>query len=86
MSLIENYFPDLDANRLAQFNNLPSLYTEWNARINVISRKDIDNIMLHHVLHSLAIAKAINFKPGTKILDVGTGGGFPGVPLAIFFS
>jgi 16S rRNA (guanine527-N7)-methyltransferase len=70
---------------LEQFEQLPVLYAEWNEKINVVSRKDIDNLMLHHVLHSLAIAKFIGFKDGTEILDVGTGGGFPGIPLAILF-
>ena len=68
-----------------QFEALDSLYRDWNAKINVISRKDIDNLYEHHVLHSLGIAKMLNFKPGTKILDFGTGGGFPGIPLAILF-
>jgi 16S rRNA (guanine527-N7)-methyltransferase len=83
--LIFHYFPELNENQKQQFQQLGALYTDWNAKINVISRKDIDNLYEHHVLHSLAIAKVISFKPGTKILDIGTGGGFPGIPLAILF-
>lgn len=83
--LIFHYFPELNENQKHQFQQLGALYTDWNAKINVISRKDIDNLYEHHVLHSLAIAKVISFKPGTKILDIGTGGGFPGIPLAILF-
>ncbi len=83
--LIRKYFPELSDVQQSQFEQLWPLYTEWNAKINVISRKDIDELYLRHVLHSLAIAKVKSFKPGTKILDVGTGGGFPGIPLAIFF-
>lgn len=82
---IAYYFPELNNVQLAQLKQLKSLYEEWNAQINVISRKDIDNFYERHVLHSLGIAKVISFKPGTKILDVGTGGGFPGIPLAILF-
>lgn len=85
MLLIQKYFPDLSAEQQQQFAFLPDLYAYWNARINVISRKDIDKLEERHILHSLAIAKVIQFKPGTKILDVGTGGGFPGLPLAIMF-
>ena len=85
MKTIINYFPSLSPNQLNQFEALFNLYSEWNAKINVISRKDIQNLYVHHVLHSLAIAKFINFTPATRILDVGTGGGFPGIPLAIFF-
>ena len=85
MKTIINYFPSLSPNQLNQFEALFDLYSEWNAKINVISRKDIQNLYVHHVLHSLAIAKFINFTPATRILDVGTGGGFPGIPLAIFF-
>ena len=85
MNLIAQYFPNLSDEQRRQFAMLDELYRDWNAKINVISRKDIDNLYEHHVLHSLAIAKAINFRPGTKILDFGTGGGFPGVPLAIMF-
>jgi 16S rRNA (guanine527-N7)-methyltransferase len=83
--LIKNYFPEITEIQLHQFEQLFPLYVEWNEQINVVSRKDIDNLMLHHVLHSLAIAKFIEFRPGTEILDVGTGGGFPGIPLAILF-
>ncbi|MGB0882866.1 MAG: 16S rRNA (guanine(527)-N(7))-methyltransferase RsmG, partial [Vicingaceae bacterium] len=82
---ITNYFPNLTEVQIEQFSKLESLYKDWNAQINVISRKDIDELYIKHVLHSLAIAKVIQFKPKTKILDVGTGGGFPGVPLAILF-
>jgi 16S rRNA (guanine527-N7)-methyltransferase len=85
MELILKYFPDLNDIQKEQFAMLGELYRYWNERINVISRKDIDNLYEHHVLHSLAIAKVLGFKPGTKILDVGTGGGFPGIPLAILF-
>ena len=85
MQIIDKYFPDLDADKREKLSRLKDLYTEWNERINVISRKDIDSIYEHHVLHSLAIAKVIEFTPGTKILDIGTGGGFPGIPLAIMF-
>jgi len=83
--LITKYFPQLSEHQLQQFEALDNLYRNWNAKINVISRKDIDQLYEHHVLHSLAIAKIINFRPGTQILDFGTGGGFPGVPLAIMF-
>ena len=83
--LIQKYFPTLTDTQLRQFEQLDALYREWNANINVISRKDIDNLYEHHVLHSLAIAKIINFRPDTQILDFGTGGGFPGIPLAILF-
>lgn len=85
MQQILKYFPELSEKQQAQFAALEELYSEWNSKINVISRKDIDNLYEHHVLHSLAIAKAINFRPGTKILDFGTGGGFPGIPLSILF-
>ena len=85
MELIKKYFPKLTEEQCRQLIALDALYHEWNARINVISRKDIDNLYLHHVLHSMAIARFINFKPGTEILDFGTGGGFPGIPLAILF-
>ena len=85
MNTIKTYFPTLTSEQMTQFEALFDLYTEWNAKINVISRKDIQNLYVHHVLHSLAIAKFIKFKPSTSILDVGTGGGFPGIPLAIFF-
>ena len=83
--LIFSYFPDLTEQQKDQFSRLLPLYREWNARINVVSRKDIDNLYLNHVLHSLGIAKVTSFKPGADILDVGTGGGFPGIPLAIMF-
>lgn len=85
MQHIKTYFPNLSPQQESQFAALGNLYTDWNAKINVISRKDIDNLYLHHILHSLGIAKAINFTAGTTILDVGTGGGFPGIPLAILF-
>jgi 16S rRNA (guanine527-N7)-methyltransferase len=85
-SLLEKYFPDtLSTTQMDQFRAAFEAYLEWNARINVISRKDMENLAERHFLHSLAIAKSIQFKPGTKLLDVGTGGGFPGIPLAIFF-
>lgn len=83
--IIRKYFPELSEEQQRQFDALDALYRDWNAKINVISRKDIDNLYEHHVLHSLAIAKIVNFRPGTEILDFGTGGGFPGVPLAILF-
>lgn len=83
MEEILEYFPQLTETQRAQFAALYDLYAEWNAKINVISRKDIENLYIHHVLHSLGIAKLIAFKPGTDVLDVGTGGGFPGIPLAI---
>ena len=83
--IILHYFPSLSAKQQEQFNMLGSLYKEWNEKINVISRKDIENLYINHVLHSLGIAKVISFVPGTSILDVGTGGGFPGIPLAILF-
>lgn len=85
MDEILTYFPHLSDVQIKQFRALYELYKDWNAKINVISRKDIENLYEHHVLHSLAIAKAINFKDDTRILDFGTGGGFPGIPLAIFF-
>ena len=85
MEQLVKYFPKLSETQTRQFSMLNELYRDWNSKINVISRKDIDNLYEHHVLHSLAIAKALNFKPGTKILDFGTGGGFPGIPLAILF-
>ncbi len=83
--IIFQYFPELSDTQREQFNQLDALYRDWNAKINVISRKDIDNLYPHHVLHSLGIAKVISFRPGTKIMDIGTGGGFPGIPLAILF-
>ncbi len=85
MELITKYFPKLNETQQKQIDALDALYCDWNAKINVISRKDIGNLYLHHVLHSLAIAKAIHFHPGTHILDFGCGGGFPGIPLAILF-
>ncbi len=85
MQLIRHYFPDLSDLQVDQLSQLKALYTEWNQKINVISRKDIESLYLHHVLHSLAIAKVVKFEPGTYVLDVGTGGGFPGIPLAILF-
>lgn len=85
MELILKYFPDLTEEQKRQFADLYDLYTDWNSKINVISRKDIENLYEHHVLHSLGIAKVIRFKPGTKVMDLGTGGGFPGIPLAILF-
>lgn len=85
MELILKYFPNLTSEQIHQFEQLLPLYRDWNQKINVISRKDIDNLYLHHVLHTLSIAKYIQFKQGTKILDLGTGGGFPGIPLAILF-
>ncbi len=85
MDLILKYFPWITALQQAQFSRLEALYNHWNAQINVISRNDIDALYEHHVLHSLAIARIITFRPGTRILDVGTGGGFPGIPLAILF-
>ena len=84
-TLIETHFPHLSPLQKQQFSQLQALYEEWNAQINVVSRKDIDLLYERHVLHSLGIAKVIQFKPGTKLLDVGTGGGFPGIPLAILF-
>jgi 16S rRNA (guanine527-N7)-methyltransferase len=84
-TVIEKYFPDLTPDQKERFRSLPDLYVEWNAKINVISRKDIEHLEIHHVLHSLSVARAIRFKPGTRILDIGTGGGFPGIPLAILF-
>ena len=83
--IIFQYFKDINDEQRAQFRALGPLYQEWNAKINVISRKDIDNLYMHHVLHSLGIAKVVNFKPGSNILDIGTGGGFPGIPLEILF-
>jgi 16S rRNA (guanine527-N7)-methyltransferase len=85
VSLIGHYFSRLTAQQLQQYNQLKDLYSAWNERINVISRKDIDNLYVNHVLHSLGIAKVIEFMPGSSVLDVGTGGGFPGIPLAIMF-
>lgn len=83
--IIEKYFPQLTAGQKEKFSMMRPAYEEWNNKINVISRKDMDDFYLHHVLHSLAIAKIISFAPGTHVLDAGTGGGFPGIPLAILF-
>ncbi|MDY8138809.1 16S rRNA (guanine(527)-N(7))-methyltransferase RsmG [Aquimarina sp. 2201CG5-10] len=85
MDILLKYFPDLTEEQKSQFSKLKNLYTEWNAKINVISRKDIESLYERHVLHSLGIAKTMKFKEGTQVLDVGTGGGFPGIPLAILF-
>lgn len=85
MEIIQKYFPELTDTQKEQFMALYDLYTDWNSKINVISRKDITNLYEHHVLHSLGIAKVINFRPDTEIMDLGTGGGFPGIPLAIMF-
>jgi 16S rRNA (guanine527-N7)-methyltransferase len=85
MQIIQKYFPYLTELQVEQFAQLEALYNDWNAKINVISRKDIQNLYEHHVLHSLGIAKVVNFKDGTTVMDLGTGGGFPGIPLAILF-
>lgn len=85
MDILLKYFPELSPTQIKQFEQLGPLYAEWNQKINVISRKDIENIYDHHILHSLAIAKIIKFKAGAKVLDLGTGGGLPGIPLAILF-
>ena len=85
IDLLLNYFPNLTAEQKERFAALDGLYRDWNAKINVISRQDIDALYEKHILHSLGIAKIVSFKPGTEILDVGTGGGFPGIPLAILF-
>lgn len=85
MDTIKRYFPNLTDKQIEQYTALYDLYYDWNNKINVISRKDIENLYLHHVLHSLAIAKTITFRPGTTIMDMGCGGGFPGIPLAIMF-
>lgn len=85
MDTILKYFPDLSEQQIQQLSQLGDLYKDWNSKINVISRKDIDNIYLHHVLHSMALAKVFQFEPGSKVMDLGTGGGFPGIPLAILF-
>ena len=84
-SIIFKHFPELTEKQRGQFEALDSLYRDWNAKINVISRRDIDNLYEHHVLHSLAITEAVRFRPGTTVMDIGTGGGFPGIPLAIMF-
>ena len=85
MNRIRAYFPDLQPDQIEKFEMLEALYKDWNTKINVISRKDIDQLYLHHVLHSLGIAKVQPFKTGTSVMDIGTGGGFPGIPLAILF-
>lgn len=85
VEFIQAYFPDLSPQQLQQFEKIAEVYQDWNLKINVVSRKDIDEIYLRHVLHSLAIAKVHQFLPGSKVMDVGTGGGFPGIPLAILF-
>ena len=85
MEIIHKYFPDLTEKQIKQFADLQPVYEHWNAQINVISRKNMDTLYTNHILHSLAIAKVIQFEKGTKILDIGTGGGFPGIPLAILF-
>ncbi len=82
---ISTYFPGLSETQLDQFDRLGELYADWNSKINVISRKDMEQFYVHHVLHSLGVAKVMEFQPGTKVLDIGTGGGFPGIPLAILF-
>lgn len=85
MDYIQTYFPELSEKQKTQFAALYDLYTDWNAKINVISRKDIENLYLHHVLHSLGVARMLRFKSGSAVMDIGTGGGFPGIPLAILF-
>ncbi|WP_027377287.1 16S rRNA (guanine(527)-N(7))-methyltransferase RsmG [Kaistella palustris] len=85
VSLIQTYFPELTENQIQQFEQLADLYADWNKKINVISRKDMDSLYEKHILHSLGIAKVMAFAPQTKVLDIGTGGGFPGIPLAILF-
>ena len=85
METIENYFNDLSEVQITQFGKLQNLYQDWNLKINVVSRKDIDKLYLRHILHSLGIAKIIDFRAGAEVMDVGTGGGFPGIPLAIYF-
>ena len=85
MEKIQSYFPNLTSDQIKQFEQLPALYEYWNAQINVVSRKDIDALLERHVLHSLGIAKVMSFESGSNVLDVGTGGGFPGIPLAILF-
>ncbi|EJL69319.1 16S rRNA (guanine(527)-N(7))-methyltransferase RsmG [Chryseobacterium populi] len=85
ISLLLKYFPDLTENQIEQFTKLEDLYNDWNEKINVISRKDMESLYEKHILHSLGIAKVMEFAPGTRVLDIGTGGGFPGIPLAILF-
>ena len=84
-TIITKYFPELTEKQVSQFEQLDALYRDWNEKINVISRKDVENLYTNHILHSLGIAKVMSFKPGATVLDVGTGGGFPGIPLAILF-
>lgn len=85
IDIITKYFPELSSTQIVQFEKMAPLYNEWNEKINVVSRKDIKEIYTRHILHSLAIAKTLSFKPGTTVFDVGTGGGFPGIPLAVLF-
>lgn len=85
VEIIRHYFPELTSAQHNQFEKMAALYQEWNEKINVVSRKDIENIYVNHILHSLGVAKVISFKPGADVLDVGTGGGFPGIPLAVLF-
>ncbi len=85
MQVIQHYFPELDSHQQEQMATLLRLYPEWNAKINVISRKDIDNLEVNHIVHSLSLAKFVRFTPGTRVLDLGTGGGFPAIPLAVYF-
>lgn len=85
MEIINKYFPNITNEQRERFAQLDSLYRDWNSKMNVISRKDIDNLYEHHILHSLGIARLLSFKPGTRVMDLGTGGGFPGIPLAIMF-
>ena len=85
LEILKGYFPHLSPQQAEQYAALYDLYADWNAKINVISRKDIDNLYLHHVLHSLGITEMLHFKEGSEVMDFGTGGGFPGIPLAIFF-
>lgn len=85
MQMLQHYFPNLTPQQIQQFDALPSIYADWNDKINVVSRNDIDNLMERHILHALGIAKIQVFLPGSIVLDVGTGGGFPGIPLAILF-
>ena len=85
LSILKGYFPELTDTQKVQIDALFDLYSDWNSKINVISRKDIENLYLHHVLHSLGITHMLRFKPGSSVMDLGTGGGFPGIPLAIFW-
>lgn len=84
-AFISDYFPGLTVDQIQKFESLPPLYASWNEKINVVSRKDIEQLPIHHILHSLAICKVIRFNPGARVMDIGTGGGFPGIPLAIFY-